>query len=130
LHRGYVFRSKLGLEDHFSQWHDDISTELLFASYSEFTDRWRERRPLGREHFGRLMVSLAAKPKRLCNAANGEHVTDVQTPFGTQRKAQPALHPRPPGYGLGALDKAREVFIALTRLPVDWQDSDAPAKAA
>ena len=62
--------------------------------------------------------------------AIGEHITDVETPFGATRKAQPAVHPRPPGYALGTLDKAREAFAALTGLPVDWQDGTAPAKAA
>ena len=33
LHRGYVYRSKLGLEDHFAEWHAQVSTEVLFASY-------------------------------------------------------------------------------------------------
>jgi Family of unknown function (DUF5906) len=30
LHRGYVFTSKHGLEDHFMEWHDKVSTDLLF----------------------------------------------------------------------------------------------------
>ena len=34
LERGYVFRSRLGLEQDFAVWHDQISTELLFSSYS------------------------------------------------------------------------------------------------
>ena len=36
LHREYVFQSRLGLEDHFGQWHDFLTTELLFASYSRY----------------------------------------------------------------------------------------------
>jgi len=30
LHRGYVFRSKLGLEEHFHQWHEDVGRTLLY----------------------------------------------------------------------------------------------------
>jgi len=45
LLRGYVFKSRLGLEDYFSQWNDEVSTELLCASYSEYADHRRERHP-------------------------------------------------------------------------------------
>lgn len=130
LHRGYVFRSRLGLEDFFSRWQPEISTELLYASYSEFAERRHERHTLPRETFGKLMITLGAKSKRLTNAAIGEHITDIETPFGTTRKAQPALHPRPPGYAFGTLDKARAAFIILTGLPIDWQEGAAQAEAA
>ncbi len=130
LHRGYAFRSRLGLEDYFGRWHSEVSTELLYASYTEFAEKRRERHVLPRETFGRLMISLGAKAKRLVNAAIGEHIADVETPLSTTRKAQPALHPRPPGYVLGALDKARGEFTTLTGLPIDWQDGEAPDKAA
>ncbi len=36
LERGYVFRSRLGLEAEFATWHPRVTTELLFASYVEF----------------------------------------------------------------------------------------------
>ena len=36
LHRGCVWKSKLGLEDYFGEWHDVVTTEVLFASYTEF----------------------------------------------------------------------------------------------
>ena len=45
LERGYVFRSRLGLEKDFAAWHPKISTELLFASYLEFAKSRGERRP-------------------------------------------------------------------------------------
>ncbi len=122
LHRGYVFRSRLGLEHFFGRWEEEATTELLYASYTEFAERHRERHPLSRERFGCFMVSLGTKPKRLSSAAIGEHVADVKTPYGTTRKPQVALHPRPPGYHLGTLETARAAFTTMTGLPIDWQD--------
>ena len=43
LERGYVFRSKLGLEEHFGIWHEKVTTEVLHASYVEFANGRRER---------------------------------------------------------------------------------------
>lgn len=129
LHRGYVFRSRLGLEDSFAQWHEEVSTELLYASYLEYAERKRERHSLTREYFGRFMLSLGAKPKRLANVAIGEHIADVDTPFGTTRKAQPALHSRPCGYDLGTLDASRKAFKSLIGMRIDWQDGDGDGPA-
>jgi hypothetical protein len=125
LHRGYVFRSKLGLEDFFSKWHDEVATELLYASYQEFADKRRERHPLSREDFGRLMVSLGHTPTRPRNLTTGEHITDVPNAYGaTTRTATRIVHPRPPAYRLGTLDQARAAFTTLTRLPIEWPQDD------
>ena len=153
LHRGYVFRSKLGLESIFGEWHEEIATELLYASYMEFAERRRERHPMGRETFGRFMVTLGAKPKRMSEAMVGEHLidapygvgtallgplstteaaantgepntADVRHLYRTTRKAEPILHPRPPGYLLGTLDAARTAFTEKTQLRIEWQDDD------
>jgi hypothetical protein len=131
LHRGYVFRSKLGLDAIFGQWYDEVTTELLFASYTEFAERRHERHPLGRETFGRFMVSLGAKPGRLSDAMIGEHITDVPTPYGSTRKAEPIKHPkRPPGYALGTLDAARVAFCVATGLRIEWPCADEQNAAA
>ena len=55
LHREYVFQSCLGFEDYFGQWHDFLTTEVLYVSYSRYCTEARERRPLSRELFGRWM---------------------------------------------------------------------------
>ena len=121
LARGYVFRSKLGLEKHFAEWLPEISTELLFASYTEFAERRHERHPLSRETLGRFMRKMEAQPKRLLSAPTGEHLTDVTDSFGrTQRVAKVIEHPRPPGYSLGTLSLAREAFTDATGLNVEW----------
>ncbi len=131
LHRGYVFRSKLGLEAEFGTWAEEVSTELLVASYSEFAERRRERHPLSRETLGRFMRRMGAKPKRLQNAPVGEHLADVANPFGgTSRKAKRIDHERPQGYQVGSLDLARRAFFAATGLNVDWAEGDDTAGAS
>lgn len=127
LQRGYVFRSRMGLDEHFCQWFADVSTELLFASYSAFADARRERHPLSRETFGRFMRGMKAQPRRLYNAPIGEHITDVQTAFGSTRQAAVLRHPRPAGFHLGELDLARLDFVRATGLAVEWADESADA---
>jgi hypothetical protein len=119
----------------------------------EFAERRRERHAMGRETFGRFMVTLGAKPKRMSEAMVGEHLIDapygvgtallgplstteaaantaepntanVRHQYRTTRKAEPILHPRPPGYLLGTLDAARAAFTEKTQLRIEWQDED------
>jgi hypothetical protein len=126
LHRGYVFRSKLGLEEFFHEWHNEVTTELLFASYSEYSHRARDRHPMSREAFGRFMKDLGCRPSRPTNAVIGEHIADVMlVDGGTQRRAVVARQPRPPAYNIGSLSEARHAFSASTNLSVDWDDHDA-----
>ena len=104
LHRGYVLKSKHGLESSFGQWMAVVTTELLFTSYSDFAAAARDRHPMSREAFGRFMVRMEGKPARLSNAPVGEHVCDVENAYGgTSRKAQVVKHPRPTAYSLGCL---------------------------
>src|SRR5262249_32683579 len=58
LDRGWVYQSKHGLDHYFRQWHETVTTEILFASYQDFVKRRNERRPLAREGFGRFMVEM------------------------------------------------------------------------
>jgi hypothetical protein len=123
LHRGYMYRSLLGLEEYFGDWHDEVATDLLYLSYSDYAGKHRDRHPLSREDFGKKVVSFGAKPARLRNMVVGEHMTDVKNDFGgTNRKAALIRHPRPTGYHLGSLEEARKEFVATTGLEVDWQD--------
>ncbi len=126
LERGYVFRSKLGLEEHLSAWHTPISTELLFASYTEFAKGRGERRVLTREGLGRFFAGLGAKASRWRNGTVGEHLAEELNAFGgTVRKAKLVKAARTYGYTLGSLDQARETFSKTTGLHVTW-DSGAP----
>ena len=125
LQRGYVFRSKLGLEHEFGKWCRAVSTELLFASYTAFAEARRERHPLSREYFGRFMRHIEARPKRLNEAPIGEHIKDVPTTFGTSRQAAVVMHPRPTGFLLEELDVARQQFLTATGLKAEWLDDAA-----
>lgn len=125
LDRGYVFRSRLGLEAVFGTWHEEVSTELLFASYLEFAEHRRERQILSRETMGRFMKKMGAKSERLSKAPVGEHLADDTSAFGsTTRKAKPVEHPRPWGYALGSLANSRRDFTAATGLSIDWCDAE------
>jgi hypothetical protein len=120
-----VFRSKLGLEEFFSKWHDEVATELLFASYQEFSDKRRERHPLGREAFGKFLVTLGHAPSRPRNLTVGEHIADVPNAFGSAtRAAEQIIHPRPFAYRLGTLADARAAFADVTGLAVEWPQDD------
>jgi hypothetical protein len=122
LERGYVFKSKLGLEDVFGQWHEVVSTELLFASYSEFAERRRERHPLTRESLGKFLHRMGAKSTRPRNVAVGEHLTDEADQGGSLRRiAKPLRSPRPPGYSIGNLEITRVAFLAATGLTIKWE---------
>jgi hypothetical protein len=91
LHRGYVYKSKLGLENYFGEWHETVTTEVLFASYSEFAKSRNERRQMAREAFGQFMVKIGGKYTQPRNAVVGEHITDVTiNPYGDTTRYRPA----------------------------------------
>ena len=123
LHRGYVYKSKLGLDQHFGEWHETITTEVLFASYSEFAKAKNERHTMAREAFGRFMISMGGKASKPRNAVVGEHITDVliNQHGDTTRKAALIKKERPNGYSFGNLMAARAAFTDATKLPVEWE---------
>jgi len=127
LHRGYVYRSKLGLESFFGEWHDEMATEVLFASYSDFAKARGERHPMARETFGRFVLRMGAKAAKPSNAAVGEHIADVVTNQSgdTTRKAELIRKARATGYHLGTLAQARAAFTTATGLTPDWPDDGA-----
>jgi hypothetical protein len=123
LQRGYVFVSRLGLEDYFQRWHEFIATELLFNSYLNFAQARRERHVLSRELFGQWMRTLGAKPERRRNQIVGEHQVDVPTPSGgITRQAEPVTQATAHGFHLGTLKATREAFSETTGLSAVWED--------
>jgi hypothetical protein len=131
LERGYVFRSKYGLEEEFHVWHAKISTELLFASYLEFAKGRGERRLLSRESLGRFFAELKAEPTRWRNGVVGEHIADVDNACGgTSRKAALVRKERTTGYAVGPLERARADFTARTGLEVTWDGGAVEDDAA
>ena len=128
LHRGYVWKSRLGLESYFGEWHDVMTTEVLFTSYADFARTKNERHPLARETFGRFMVRMGAAPTRPVNEVVGERIADVETaPYGdTRRKAELLRKPgKGTGYNLGTLAHARAAFDGASGLKTTWPD-DGP----
>jgi Family of unknown function (DUF5906)/Primase C terminal 2 (PriCT-2) len=126
LHRGYVYKSKHGLEHHFGQWHETVTTEVLFAAYSEYARAKNERHPMAREAFGAFMKRVGAQPRRHRNGIVGEHITDVPSgPYGdTRRAGQVIKQPMATGYHLGTLEDARNAFQDDTKLTIEWTLND------
>lgn len=131
LSRGYVFRSKLGLEAELAIWHPKISTELLFASYEEFAKAKGERRALSREGLGKFLTGIKAHPKKWRNATVGEHIANTEDAFGgkTIRRAQ-LVQRMACGYDIGSLEQARKSFTDNTGLKIVWDGGAALNDAA
>lgn len=127
LHRGYVYRSKLGLEKHFGEWREIETTEVLYNSYTEFAKAKNERHMMARETFGKFMVLMGGKYTQPRNVVVGEHMTDVLTNQYGDTKRQAALieKARATGYRVGALEEARNAFTSSTNLIFEWEAADA-----
>ena len=65
LQRGYVFKSKMGLESYFANWHDTVATELLCASYDEYAKSRNERHPMNRKKLGNSWLRWEASSSGL-----------------------------------------------------------------
>jgi hypothetical protein len=123
LHRGYVFQSRLGLDEYFRQWHDKIAADLMHESYSNFARQRREPYPLSRETLGRFLRQMGYRRCQPTNLVVSEHITDVLDAQGhpTGRKAAALFSKkRGEGYRLGSLSHARRMFAKATGLAVDW----------
>jgi hypothetical protein len=121
LFRGYLYESRLGLEDIFGVWEQYAATELLFQSYLDHAKHRRERRPVSREDLGKFMRKMKATPTKR-DMLVGEHMADIPNGFGgTSRKAE-VIRRHKNGYHLGALADARAEFEGVTGLKVDWPE--------
>jgi hypothetical protein len=123
LSRGYVYRSRFGLESYFGQWHDLVSTEVLYDSYLDYAKARNIRYPVAKETIGRFMGAMGCKPGRQRGDGGviGEH--QVRSEFDGVLRPDLIRKDRAPGYRLGTLDEARQAFEAYTKLPFDW-DAD------
>ena len=122
LHRGYIWQSRLGLENTFAEWMPAVSTELLYASYLDFAKERRAQQRLSREDFGAFMRDMKGKPTRPAQFIVGEHLVD-RPPAG--RQAEPVYKQNVRGFQLGDLSVARAAFLVATSLQVDWDPEPA-----
>ncbi|MBN9488267.1 MAG: hypothetical protein J0H44_13610 [Alphaproteobacteria bacterium] len=113
LHRGYVWESK-GQSNYFGEWHDEMATEQLLASYLAYAKRVNERDPLSPITHGVFMTKVSVREKRL---KAGAVVAEKQTEAGWQAITKPK---RTWGYVLGTLAEARKKFEEETKLPFKW----------
>ena len=126
LYRGFVWQSKLGLEAWFGDWHETVSTSLLYDSYSCHAQRKHDRHPLHREAFGKFMVSMGCQRTQPGSLTTGEHMTDVKTIYGSSRQAARIEKTRAMGYKIGTLAEAREAFVKKTGLATVWPEEGEP----
>ena len=122
LMRGYVHLSQHGAEGFLGDWAEQVTTDILYASYTAFAKGAMDRHPLLRETFGAFMARMGAEKRRLNKAVISE------THHGS------VIGNRPHGYHLGTLENARAAFCRVTRLSVDWPsegiEDAAPAAPA
>lgn len=126
LERGYVYRSKFGLEKHLAVWIPEIATELLFLSYEEFAKKRNERRMLSRETLGKFFTGLGVIARRFRNVIVGERFGDVVSDDFTQRKGEVVRRDRTYGYAIGDLDQARAMFTAAMKFTIHWDGGVSP----
>jgi Family of unknown function (DUF5906) len=115
LARGYVYRSKLGLEEYFATWHEFATTDLLFDSYRDFAKETGERHPMNREMLGKFLRDFGCKQGKPGESVIGEHLVPGGADLILKRK---------PGYRLGSLDEARDAFERRSGLAIEWGDVD------
>jgi hypothetical protein len=123
LSRGYVYRSKYGLEDYFGQWHDFMSTDVLYDSYKDHARSRNDRYPMAPVSFGKFMTSLGCKSVRLGGAdVTGEH--QVRSDYDGILRAALIKKDRPRGYRIGTLEQARTEFENYTGLSFTWEPEE------
>jgi hypothetical protein len=119
LHRGYVFKSKYGMEDYFSEWREWVSTSVLFESYADHAKARNDRYLLSQGDFGKFMADLGIAQQRR-NGVIGERLC----PNAGMARAELVKSARPHGYWLGTLDEARGKFEQVTKITTDYQRSE------
>jgi Family of unknown function (DUF5906) len=122
LARGYVYRSKHGLTREFNRWMEWVSTDLLFASYSDHAAQRKERYPLTLVPFGKFMNDVAESRRGGKSELVGE--TQTVSPIDGSKHPEALRKFRPMGYALGTLALARESFGKYTGLPFAWDHED------
>jgi hypothetical protein len=113
LDRGYVYKSKYGTP-WFAEWHEFISTELLFQSYTQFCAAAKPYGMKSRECLGKFMSKLH-QCKRA--AESGDPIFEIDSididrnmPRDLDALAIARSKARARGYTVGTLDEATARF--------------------
>ncbi len=118
LARGFVWESECGLDDHFGQWHPEVTTRVLYNAYRRFArgkvaDHGRLLSPTA---FGRFLVKMGGRPCRPRNAVIGERARSMVSTGELMRSAR-----REHSYTFGDLAEARGRFTRAV-MPVTWDE--------
>jgi hypothetical protein len=108
LDRGYVYVSKEGREDHFQQWHDFVTMDILYASYVG-TAKEMSKRPVPRETLGRFLTTYGT-------AARRKGVVSERRKLSTYSPAELIEEQNARGYAFDPLPPLRAKFTAETGL--------------
>jgi hypothetical protein len=122
LHRGYILRSTIGLDNYFFQWHEIMAAELVYASYCVYVKGHHDRQPLSRELLGKSLIKWGVKHCQPRNLVVGEEWAEVTNPQSNRSERKPVLIQKPRGeaYRFGSLAHARRDFAKATKLTIDW----------
>jgi hypothetical protein len=90
-------------------WNEWLSTDTLYRSYEIYARENHERRPIGREDFGKFLNDMGCRALR-------PRAIGAET--------------RPRGYTIGRLDDARAAFVKATKLEISWTVYDEEVDSA
>lgn len=127
LVRGFVLKSKFGLDNEFRKWMPKMSTELLYESYIQYAQQRHERRPMSLEAFATFFKNDLKHEKIRLDKSGivGEHVNNETNMYGDVKRVPRLLvKNRPWGYKIGDLDSARDMFMRVTKITVEWDEDD------
>lgn len=115
IERGYVYESKLGLEETFQEWIDPVALPLLYASYRAYAKDRGDRHPLyqgGLEKFLKDKLKLSFSRPAAVNTLVGERLKGKEPlPYRSQTRVQCCQ--------IGTLAGARKAFEHATGLKID-----------
>ena len=126
LNRGYVWRTRHGVEDFF-KWQEFCATELLDRSYQQWCSDNRNQRPASRELLGKRMTEIYGpytRPKSETIIGETESAALLERSEGAITNATALILRRESarGYSVGTLDEARIVFTANRKVRGDWDE--------
>jgi hypothetical protein len=129
LSRGYVFKSRLGLDDVFGEWMPEIAMELAHESYAIFAKERGERRAISREDLGNFLAAMKAEKIQPRNVPLGESMQDVDNFSGGSNRRAVVVRSKNgrTAYAVGKLSVARAAFTQHCGFNVKWHDDSSTA---
>jgi hypothetical protein len=126
LSRGFIWRSRFGASV-FAEWHDFVTTELLWRSYAQWCQDTRVNRMQTREMLGIFMTKSYAQCRKRKEHIIGEVevlTTDKDSKVGEWiNREAPMMAKMQGGYTVGSLDEARDRATDMMKIVPEWQET-------